>query len=120
MPHTGEDLGVDIYNLWVAGTRHLPAVADQFRHARTELFRTTGTDEVFHRSPSIGGTWRGPAFEGFNAFRDAMGRVLQDSADNMDAAGHALETAAQGYAATDAEAGERFSKLRADGADGAY
>jgi hypothetical protein len=120
VPHSGDDLGVDLYNLWVSGSKHLPAIADQFRMARDEMNKSDSYDEAFRRSPSIGGDSTGPAHEGWLVFREAVVRVLQDSESNMIEAADGLRITAEQYATADALAGRKFADMKLDGAGGAY
>lgn len=114
MPHQNEELGVDLHNLYVAGKRHLPGIAAQFREARAVLGTSSYFDGKFHRSPSIGGTWNGPAQPALAEFRDAMCGVLTDSESNMTETADALVLTAESYAATDTRAGDKFDAMRSE------
>lgn len=114
LPHEHGDLGVDLHNLYVAGKRHLPGIANQFRQARSRLHTSDDFDEKFRRSPSIGGTWLGPAQPALAQFREAMVGVLRDSEENMEETAHALILTAEWYAATDAAAARKFNAMKSE------
>ncbi|WP_285552943.1 hypothetical protein [Actinoplanes regularis] len=120
MTHDDGIVALDVYHLWVAGSKLLPGVADQFRAARDELTRSAGYDEVFRRSPSIGGTFHGPAHAGWTRFREAMIDALTDSETNMTAAAEALCLAARELENTDVMNGRSIEDFTGDGSGGQY
>lgn len=120
MPHVGEDLGVDLHNLYVAGTRFLPGIAEQIGQARSVLSTSDHFDAAFHRSPSIGGTWTGPAQVALAGWREVMEKVLRDSEDNMHTAGQALVLTANEYHQSDTAAHDKFNSMLDDGSMGQY
>lgn len=111
MPHTGEELGADLVDLYDAGRYKMKAVAAEFRTAGGELVRTEGLTGVFARHPDLGGS-SGPARASWEALRDAVADVIFKTAANMDDTGLALIMAADEYARTDDVARKKFQKLR--------
>ncbi len=120
MAHDDGIVALDVYHLWVAGSKLLPGVADQFRAARDELTRSSWHDEAFRRSPSIGGTFHGPAHTGWLRFREAMADALNDSETNMTAAADALRLAARELEHTDVMNARSIEDFTGDGSGGQY
>jgi hypothetical protein len=115
MPHSGRDLGVDLYHLWLAGTDNLPSVAGEYVVARNEVASTeVGLIGAFRRSERFGGGPYGPAHAPFVALRDDLRRILADTAENLELTGEALRLAASGYAQTDSAAAAELERLRRD------
>ncbi|WP_199512221.1 hypothetical protein [Nucisporomicrobium flavum] len=110
MPHSGEEFGSDLVDLYDAGRYKLKAVADQFRTAGGELFRTDGTG-ILARHPALGGTY-GPAKASWEDLRDAVVDVIFKTAANMDDTGLALMMAADEYAKTDEVARKKYEDLK--------
>jgi hypothetical protein len=114
VPHSGRDLGVDIYGLWRAGRRDLPAVADQYAAARSAVARTADGDGAFRRADRFGGGAHGPAHAPWTGLRDELEQFLKETATNLELTGEALCLAAAEYAKTDAAAAEEFGRLKRD------
>jgi len=111
MPHSGEELGADLVDLYDAGRYKMKSVAELFRGAGGELVRTDGMTGVFARHPDLGGS-SGPARRPWEALRDAVVEVIFKTAANMDDTGLALMMAADEYAKTDDVARKKFEELR--------
>jgi hypothetical protein len=115
MPHSGRDLGVDLYHLWLAGTDNLPSVAAEYVVARNEVASTDiGLIGAFRRHERFGGGPYGPAHAGWTALRDELRTILAETAENLDLTGEALRLAASGYARTDSAAAAELERLRRD------
>lgn len=119
MPDRGEDLGVDLYELWRAGQDNLPTVSREYAVATAyvadasdglaaALWRPTR----FHR-----GGAHGPAYAPWVELRDELQRILADTAVNLELVGDALCLAATRYARTDAAAAEELKRRRHDDGD---
>jgi hypothetical protein len=111
MPHSGEEFGSDLVDLYDAGRFKMKAVAEQFRQAGGELFRTDGLTGVFARNPALGGTY-GPAKAPWESLRDSIVDIILKTAANMDDTGLALMMAAEEYAKTDDAARARYHELK--------
>jgi hypothetical protein len=108
---TDDEVGVDLYMLWVAGAIHLPRTAEVCEDNNQDVHNTAfweGTAFVneWGSQSAVAGPWR--------ALRNAVQRVFHTSAINTDLAGHALVRIAQNYASNDAEAAETMNSLIAD------
>jgi hypothetical protein len=119
MSKHGEELGADLYELWVAGHRQLPQIAVQFVKAGHDLSLTEPNDDVFWRSAEMGGG-SGPALAEFARFRDTMMAIFRDSQENLELAGEALTLAANEYALADHDAARRLRELQHDVAEGQF
>src|SRR6266511_2122846 len=104
MPHSGEEFGSDLVDLYDAGRYKMKAGG--------ELFRTDGLTGVFARDPALGGTY-GPAKAPWESLRDSIVDVILKTAANMDDTGLALMMAAEEYAKTDEAASARYHELKA-------
>ncbi|WP_067508264.1 hypothetical protein [Actinoplanes sp. TFC3] len=111
MSHTGEELGADLVDLYDAGRYKMKVVAEQFREAGGELFRTEGLTGVFARNPALGGVY-GSAKAPWEGLRDAIVDVIFETAANMDDTGLALMMAAEEYAATDDVAAKKYEAMK--------
>jgi hypothetical protein len=120
LPKSGQDLGTDVYELWLAGHKQLPLVAEQFAEALQALLRTESYDDAFERPAAFDGGGMGPAGAGFLNVRDALGGILRDSDDNMRLAGEALELTAEEYRFTDEAAERQFRSMRSGLGGGEY
>jgi hypothetical protein len=120
VPKHGEDLGVDLYELWVAGQTQLPQVGEQFADAAQWLARTESQDGGFWRPAEFGGGGYGPAQASFAHLRDSMTAIFRDSQDNLELAGRALMMAAEEYASTDHTAADTFHRLQHDKGEGQF
>jgi hypothetical protein len=112
MSHSGEELGADLVDLYDAGRYKMKAVAEQFRLAGGELFRTGGQTGAFARNPALGGGY-GPALEPWEQLRDAVVDIIFRTASNMDDTGLAPMMAADEYAKTDQAAARKYEELNA-------
>ncbi|MBB4741426.1 hypothetical protein BJY16_004885 [Actinoplanes octamycinicus] len=120
MPKEHEELGVDLYHLWLAGDKFLPAVAAQFEGARRELFASETADQCFRRPTEFHSGDVGPVLGSLTQLRQMLAGVLQDSAENLHAAGDALKLASEVYAETDLRAARELSDLRDDAGKGEF
>jgi len=112
MPHGGAEFGTDLVDLYDAGRFKLKVVAEQFRQAGGELFRTDGLTGAFVRDPALGGR-SGPVRQPWESLRDSIVDILFTTAANMDDTGQALMMAADEYAMTDEVARARYLELKA-------
>jgi hypothetical protein len=112
MPDRGNDLGVDLHELWLAGKQYLPEVAEQFNGALAHTRRAADYDFAFHRSAAFGGGGNGPAFGPFTALRDQLSDVYVETWRVLSDAAIALIIAANTYAETDDAAKRKFESLR--------
>jgi len=64
---------------------------------------------VFRRDPAFGGTL-GPAFGPWTQFRDELASIMRQTAENLEATGHALMLAADGYNGADQQAKDVLRK----------
>ncbi|MDW5326428.1 hypothetical protein [Plantactinospora sp. KLBMP9567] len=120
MPKSGSDLGVDLYELWVAGERSLPEVAQQFAEAGKCFGQTESGDGYFSRPAEIGGGGYGPAQRAFAELRMTMSAVFRDSQSNLELAGQALKMAADNYDASDQAAMDQFNAMKDDAGQGRF
>jgi hypothetical protein len=107
----GTELGLDLWELYRAGSQSLPAVAREFYTASRHV-RTAGewVEQAFTRPSMFGGTF-GPARTDWMDLMGMIKKFLEDTADNLDATGEALVLAAQTYAETDRAAGRELIRL---------
>jgi hypothetical protein len=108
---TDDEVGVDLYMLWVAGAIHLPRTAEVCEDNNQDVHNTafwegTAFTNEWGLESGVAAPWR--------ALRDAVQRVFSLSAINTDLAGHALVAIAQNYANNDTEAAETMNSLIAD------
>jgi hypothetical protein len=120
VPKAGEDLGADLYELWLAGERQLPLVAQQFAEAAKWFGQTESGDGYFSRPPEIGGGGYGPAQRAFAELRTTMSAVFRDSESNLELAGEALKMAADRYAASDQAAKKKLDAMKNDAGRGQF
>ena len=108
---SGRQLGVDLAELWDAGQRQLPQVANEFTTAADNL--PTSISGIMYRSGGIGAgdhTYgAAPAWESLAA---VLSGHLSTTADNLVDTGAALVYAANHYAHTDAEAQAEFERRK--------
>jgi hypothetical protein len=117
MPHSGQDLGVDLYGLWRAGTDNLPAVAAVYAGAARSVADTAeGETSAFRRPEQFGGGPFGPACSSWTALRDELATMLRDTATHLELAGEALCLAASEYAKADLGAAGELGRLKHDNA----
>lgn len=117
MPDVGKDLGVDIYELWLAGKEKLPAVAAQYDEARRNVAKTddnaltalTIPSDLLGNHGEVLGPWR--------ALRDELLKILSETGTNLTMAADALVMAADAYAETDHRAGRVFDRLTQEDQD---
>jgi hypothetical protein len=115
LAHHGTGLGVDLYNLEVAGRELLPAVADIYTSANRSIASTDSElASAFRRPEQLGGGEFGPLYANWRALRDELQKVLGDTADNLRLLGHALNLAAIEYAKTDRAASAKLDSLESD------
>ncbi|GAA2471308.1 hypothetical protein Ahu01nite_079120 [Winogradskya humida] len=111
MPHSGDELGADLVDLWEAGQYQLKPVAQQFRLAAGNLLLTDSVGHNFYRDGKLGGPY-GPAKPAFDDFRDAVFEILRTTAENLELTGDAMVLAADEYAQTDDVAAKKFQELQ--------
>lgn len=113
MVHVGEELGVDLYHLWVAGAQDLPSVAKQFAVANNEVAKTDDTlSPAFQRPSYFGLSVYGPVYWAWKGLRDELQNVLADTSKNLDAVGEALCLAVSAYVKADGAAEEQLNRLK--------
>lgn len=112
MPHSGEELGADLADLYTAGRFKLTALAAEFSTAGTALFNTAADSSLFARHPQLGGSL-GPAKGPWDDLRDEIVGLLKETATNLEDTGTALMMAAEEYASTDAAARATYREIRA-------
>ncbi|HEU0240644.1 MAG TPA: hypothetical protein VFR11_15400 [Micromonosporaceae bacterium] len=116
MPDRGQDLGADLYHLWLAGKQDLPSVADQYGAAAESVEDTGYVAAVMWRPARFGGDDYGPVFRSWTALRDEFQTILADTATNLTLTGTALCLAANEYAKSDKDAAAEMHRLmRVDG-----
>jgi hypothetical protein len=111
MPHTGEELGADLADLYNAGRFKLTALADEFSTAATNLFNVGATDGLFARHPQLNGSLgsvKGP----WDDLHDQIVGLLKETTANLQDTGTALMMAAEEYASTDAAAEKVYREIR--------
>lgn len=120
MPKSGRDLGVDIYELWLAGDKSLPLVGAQFADAGQKFGLTESQDGYFWRPAAFCGGGYGPMQQAFAQLRETMSAVFRDSQSNLEVAGQALKMAATEYAASDEGARKQFEAMKHDLGQGQF
>ncbi len=102
------EIGVDLYTLWVAGAVLLPRTAEVCEDNNQDVHNT-----AFWQDTAFNDDWGfpGPVSAPWIALRDAVQQVLSTTAINTDLAGHALVAIANNYANTDTAAGETMHRL---------
>jgi hypothetical protein len=114
MPDTGQDLGLDLAELYRAGSVYLPKVADEFAAAAAATRSVSiGTDRTFVRDELFGGK-RGPAYQAWEDLRADLEKFLNDTNNNLRDAGRALVLAANTYASTDDAAKKELDRLKTE------
>jgi hypothetical protein len=108
---TGDELGVELYDLWFAGARRLPALATEFQSAATQVSGTFSGENAYWRPAELSGPY-GVARAAWASFRDDVYEILAETTDNLDRTGDALTLAAREYAKTDAVAAARLEQLK--------
>jgi hypothetical protein len=111
MSKSGDELGAELYELWFAGERRLPAIANEFTSAASRLNGSMSGETVLWRPPELSGPYgaaRGP----WASFRDDVYDILRETADNLDLTGEALSLAAREYAKTDSAAAAKLEQLK--------
>ncbi|AVT36672.1 hypothetical protein [Plantactinospora sp. BB1] len=111
---------MDLYELWVAGDRMLPEVAQQFAEAGKRFGQTESGDGYFSRPAEIGGGGYGPAQRAFAELRMTMSAIFRDSQSNLELAGQALKMAAENYATSDQAAVDQFNAMKDDVGQGRF
>lgn len=112
MPDHGEDLGADLYHLWLAGKADLPAVAGAYSSAAGNVAATDNDIySAMWRPTRFGGDSYGPVFYSWTALRDELASMLSDTTQNLTLTGEALCLAATEYAKTDSAAAAEMQRL---------
>lgn len=121
--HTGEELGVDLENLWSLATADLPEIARRWAKANAELHRHGADRGVFERQAPLGvvagghqlvTTSVGRVYPHFDQLRDELQTIMAESATNAYDAADALIQIINNYASTDQAIKDRFERLIAD------
>jgi hypothetical protein len=120
VPKSGRDLGIDLYELWIAGENLLPEVADQFAEAGKQFALTESQNGYFWRPAEFSGGGYGPMHAAFADLRQTLAAVFRDSQGNLELAGHALKMAADEYARTDKAAADQFTAMKSDLGQGEF
>ncbi len=115
-----EELGVELYHLWLAGEKSLPAIAAQFDKARRELLGSERMDSCFRRAVEFHSGDAGPVAYSLANLRVVLMSVLRDGSENLLAAGEALKLAAEVYGYTDDRAARKLSDMRNDPGRGEF
>lgn len=110
---SGKTLGLDLAELYRAGSVFLPAVADEIAEAAAAVSKSGDAQSAFVRDPLFGGS-QGPAYPLWENLRADLDKFLHDTADNLQDVGDALVLAAETYAATDAEAHAELHRLKGE------
>lgn len=105
---SGERLGAHCYHLYRAGRNELPGVAKIYSGLTFKIHRVAGAMRAVFDVPGRG---MDPAHERLLELRDEVHDVFRLVCRRMLEAGEALCEIAAGYAATDREAVEEFSRL---------
>jgi hypothetical protein len=111
MPDVGKNLGVDIYELWLAGTARLPAVAALYDEARRNVATTDDNALTALTIPSALLGNHGEVLGPWTTLRNELLQILSDTATNLTLVGDALVMAAKAYADTDHRAEHEFDRL---------
>ncbi|MGA5305436.1 hypothetical protein ACPCHT_36440 [Nucisporomicrobium flavum] len=111
MPHSGDELGADLVDLWEAGQYELKPVAGQIREAAGALLLADNSGYNWYRDGKLGGPY-GPAKPAWESLRDDFFEILRTTAENLDLTGDAMVLAADEYASTDSVAGKKFEELK--------
>lgn len=112
MSKHGEDLGVDLYRLWKAGTDNLPSAANVYREAEHFLALTDSVVySTFSQPDNFDSGYRpgSPVQVPWTALRDTLMKALRVSAENLDLCAAALRLAATTYANADTAAGDKLA-----------
>jgi hypothetical protein len=113
MPDKGEDLGVDLYQLWRAGRDNLPSVAVEYAAANDHVANTDkGLSTTFLRPTQFGGGSYGPVYASWKALRDEFQTILGDTSKNLELVGESLCLAANEYAKADGAAADELRRLK--------
>ncbi|HEY2947409.1 MAG TPA: hypothetical protein VGJ53_03265 [Micromonosporaceae bacterium] len=116
MSKSSDELGAELYELWFAGERRLPAIAEEFATAASRVGGSMNGESAFWRPSELSGPYgaaRGP----WVSFRDEVYDILKETADNLDLTGEALSLAAREYAKTDRAAAAKLEQLKHQNAD---
>lgn len=106
----GTELGVDLYELWCAGTKDLPAMAGAIGAAAAKL-NATAVKGAFTRTGDLGTSATG-AYPLWESVADALDGYLARMRTSLDDAGAALVLTQREYVARDAEAKAKFDDLK--------
>lgn len=107
----GYDLGVDLFELWYAGKKLLPPVADQFHDAHGSL--SSGSDSSpAYRGGGIGTAGSYGAGSEIMALGNTLETYVARTYNNTFFVGQALVEAANEYAGADQAAITEFEKRK--------
>ncbi|BCY11935.1 hypothetical protein [Actinoplanes sp. L3-i22] len=120
MPKEHEELGVELYHLWLAGDKDLPVLAGQFDLARNDLHQSEQLDTCFRRPAEFHSGDTGPVYHSFRNLRETLAELLRDGGANLRAAGDALKLASQVYGEADERAAEELRAIRRDPGRGEF
>jgi hypothetical protein len=110
----GVTLGLDLAELYRAGSVFLPAVADEFAGSAVAVSNVLASAApLFDRDPIFGGS-KGPAYAEWEELRSTIGGYLNDTTENLRDVGRALVLAANNYASTDGAAKAELDRLKTE------
>ena len=103
-----DGVAADLVQVWEAGKRHVPAIAEMTIEARDQLMYAPSAseaflDESYHETHSL-----------WTVVMENVATTLGLSAGRIDQIGQALTSAAEDYANTDGELADDFYRLLAD------
>lgn len=113
MGATGEKLGVDCLELWKAGAYQLQPLGEHFRRTVRHVVTAESGLSALWRDGKLGGPY-GPLYVAWSALADETIRILQETAENLEATGEVLVLAAEQYQGTDEQARRKFEELKPD------
>ena len=111
---SGQRLGTNLYYLYRAGRNELPEMAAVYAMLTTQIHGIAHEMRTQFNRPGLG---MEPAHLRLLELRDETHDVLRQTCLRMQEVGTALVEIADGYASTDAEAAEEFSRMLDDNAD---
>lgn len=107
----GYDLGVDLFELWYAGKKLLPPVAEQFHEANGSL-STGSSSSPAYRGGGIGTEGSYGAGSAIMDLGDSLGTFVAQTYNNIFYVGQALVDAANEYEGADSTAIAEFEKRK--------
>ncbi|MBX6354729.1 MAG: hypothetical protein IRZ05_02610 [Micromonosporaceae bacterium] len=117
MPDAGRDLGVDKYELWLAGKEKLPAVVALYDEARRRIESTGDNAVTALTMPSVLLGNHGEVLGSWTALRDELLTMLSNTATSLAMVADVLVMAADAYDRSDQAAAREFNQLRMEHQD---